>query len=682
MDTRFNMFKQICKLQYMTLFCINRSGLLCMGIHIFSLVILSLILNLKEGVAGEDRVFVSGPLTVKLYYVPPYKPLEVSGVPIEVSAGTKRLFASLEGKDAQLAIRSEVILRAELKGVVTPMIEVIEEGRSYMIRLDMTKMQRPTKLTGQFDSQTKKEIVSDEIKVKKFLRSWSVSIGPEELAEIKETENKSEAYFFHEAFHGLARLKRVRPEEPKVEVSVTSSDCFELNVEFLNAQQDYLELEATIPFAQQFEVMTRTMLEIQDALAATGKDLGDAEGEMDKFFDGTPLEEKLKEYIEKSRGLSQKLTESLEGIKETIKEEHEAIIEATRTFSEPLEKVKDGLGKAQKTMEKVNTAVKEINSYIATAKIMVDARNMSGPNTIKAFGDFFGEITDKLDPLLKTIPVIGVFLDIYAQAIQQIAISAEKIEEVVNDRNQLAALMRATGDPWFRNPYIILNTEQERLKKKRSELFNRTQILKNKLARECRVEVPWLEEYDHYDEIEDATIMAEEVCENAFEKVFVDLKKELDINALDRIDLNSKIDAIYKDVYIKYKKKKRKMEKQKITRDGYDNLLAGYREMLARQDKLKKKQDLTVNERDELNYSLNQKINDTRRKLIFWKANIQEFNEVKKKLKRYEEAKKKIEGLKAKIKECKRNYIKTLAKEKGWKMSTIKVIHFDLFRYK
>ena len=40
--------------------------------------------------------------------------------------------------------------------------------------------------------------------------------------------------------------------------------------------------------------------------------------------------------------------------------------------------------------------------------------------------------------LVKAIPVLGVFLDLHAQAIGQIADSAEQIEAIVEGRNKLA----------------------------------------------------------------------------------------------------------------------------------------------------------------------------------------------------------------------------------------------------
>jgi hypothetical protein len=638
--------------------------------------------------------------------VPKDKPAEVSGEPIEVSAGTKRLLASLEGKEASLTIRSEVILRAELIGSVNPVVELMKDGLSYRLRLDMTNMQRPTKLTGQFASQMKKEIVSDEIKAKKALRAWEKIITLEEIEDLKEEDDKSITFFFNEAFNGLALLERIMPKEPKVEVYVTQSDCFELNVEFHKAQQDYSELMATIPFAQQFEVLTRSMAEIEDVLSATGEGLEGVEGEMNKAYEGSPLEKKIGEYIEATEGLSKGLTEALEGINETLKEEREAILKAAETYSKPIKKIKEGIGKSAKTMKKVASTAKDINKYLDIAKNALAAEDMSGADTLRIFGNYFESITEELGPLIETIPVLGVFLKLYAQAIQQIAESVEKIEGVMHDQNRTAKKLRDTGDPWMTpDPYKFMNTAQERLKNDRRKLFDRTETLKNRLIRECRVKVPWSEEYDYLDAIEDAGREAERACKGleidyedrnailgALKKAwggYNSARNELKKTGIQNREQAEKKKAEYRKAlsfynYLSRNPKPQELECKRMLRDLDSlNKLRGYNTKAEKSIWLalkstRGKEMTMINIKDI--QTIEKANKQVKRDLRVWDESSGKIRAAKKRLEKAQADEAALRDNNKRYRDCKKKYLRGRARAEKWEMKTVETVHFDLFR--
>lgn len=620
------------------------------------------------------------------------KHIEMAGEEIEIINGER-----------YRTVIDKVNLRAELTGIVTPVIEVIEEGRSYRLKLDLSKMQKPTKLTGPFDSKRKKEIVGDEIKVRKALRSWSKEIGPEKFEELKNKEDKTAIYYFHEAFNGLARLERRRPQEPKVEVYYSSGDCYKLHVEFLKAQQDYLELEASIPFFQQFEVLTRSMAEIQDVFSATAEGLEEVKGNIGEVTEKSTIEKKIdkkiKELMGKTKGLSDGLTKSLEKIKETIKEEMDGIREATKSVIEPLKEVQEGLAKSAKTMKKISSTAKEINSYLDIIKIAVESENKSGSEQLLAFGDYFEQVSEKLGPLVKSIPVLGVFLDLYGQAIKQIAVSAKKIEERVNRDNKMAKKLRDTGSPWFRDPYVKLNTAQGRLKAKKRKLFNRMETLKERLLRECHIKAPWSESYSSLDAIEDASADAEKACKrleidyrkhDAIKKAYVTAFKKfnkVEVN-VKSASLKSKADVraaikIYKEVRGFHKYISKRLQPQERER----------RRMLKALDSLKKLRNLTKAERNiwlALKEGRHLRIKDIKKieeenknrkeDIIAWKKKRKELKDAKRALKKAKADVKALHNNNGAYRNCQRKHLQRLAKDKGWNMKLVEVLHFDLFR--
>lgn len=193
--------------------------------------------------------------------------------------------------------------------------------------------------------------------------------------------------------------------------------------------------------------------------------------------------------------------------------------------------------------------------------------------------------------------------------------------------------------------------------------------------------LPLSEDYTENDAIEDALVDAEWICRQ--DKV--DPVKDMQI-----INNFHKLTPIYRDAEKEYKKNKRELEKDKITQDGYDKLLAEYKKMIARRNELKKKKHLTDKEKYEYNYSLSSKIHATQNTLEWWKKELIEikkkYDEIKKKyddIKReYEEARRETESFrdkKAKYRKCLRNYLKNLARENNWNMKSVREIHSGIF---
>ncbi|MFC1814067.1 hypothetical protein ACFL03_15395 [Thermodesulfobacteriota bacterium] len=193
-------------------------------------------------------------------------------------------------ENAPQTVKEEVPLRAELKGSVTIKMDVAEEGKSY--RLSLNPQLSAVTLSGPFEGNTRNAIVRDEISLKKALSKWEATIEEENLSQLKE-DGQIEFDIGH-LFAGTALLKRQRPDPAKVLVYYRPDYCDRLEIEFLEAQQTYLELEASIPLMEQFELVTRTLDEMNDALVGTAEETTKATDEGDKVYDQSPaIAEKL-----------------------------------------------------------------------------------------------------------------------------------------------------------------------------------------------------------------------------------------------------------------------------------------------------------------------------------------------------------------------------------------------------
>ncbi len=678
------------------LYGIKRPGLLCIGIHIFSLVILSLILNLKEGLAEENRAYVSGCLPVELFYVETSKDAKISGELIKVFAGAKQLSARLEGKEATLTIRSETRLPiATLSGKITPRIEKSENSESYKLSL-IVEIGVPQVPAG-IKHESRQMIVRDEIKLKKALKSWGVTIEGTLLDTLKNDKKLTES--LDEQFGGLSILKLTRPRAKEVTVYFSSTDCDELMVEFIQAQQDYLELEASIPFVQQFEVFMRTMNEVRETVYGTAEDIEGVVGDMDKVLDESqsPVAAKLKEIMEETNGLSTELTEALGRIKNTMEKEHAELLKANDKFLKPVKDVRDGLEKSAKSIKKISKAIDGIKSYMDIMQITVVARDQKPSEQLRSLNKYIGGIKDKLGPLIENIPVLGIFLKLYSMAIENIADSAEKLEMIVNKRSQMA------NEAGISSPYVRLNSEHERMKTERRNAFKRVEDLKNLIAGKCNEVIPATEDYSAIHAIEDAATVAKEACKRKLIniKVHSAIFKEYDRAQYNVIKTRNGLYATGISNMDDYAKRR---EQYKIslwiqnTLERYSNpdLNMG-KEILKQIEALWKKKggNKTLEERKiwiaiESNVMPNKsdikklewKNKDRLNELDAWIEKKKEYTLAKKNL---DAAKLKMDGVNRSFREyydCMRSQIRNIAEEEGWEKSMVEIIHFDLFSRK
>lgn len=618
-------------------------------------------------------------------------------------------------------VKEYINLRAELSGIVTPVVEVIEEGKRYSVSLDMSGMPARTKYTGPFDifdMKRKKEILREASYVKNFLRTWSKIIGEKELTAMmgQRAEDDSQdpddscgthclTYFLDEAFSGLSHLERLRPKEAKVEVYYSAEDCFDIYMELLDVQQQNEELAGTVPFSVQFETATRILSEVEDTFSGIVGDMKEVDSGLKIAFDAPPVKAKLKEYEEAIEGLEPLLGDSFDKTKDSLQEKFDEIKLSKKFFPGRSGDIMSSMAETKKRMGKVKDATKKINDYLKIITILHDAEDMSGSDQIRALSDYIGLVQDQLGSFLDKMPVVSVFLDLYQAEIDMIADSAEKIEKVVSSRNHTMAVMRMTGDPWnFREVYRVINVAQERMKRKREALHNRLERLDGKLKRQCHIDAPWSEEYGFYDEIKDAGESAEEACK--------DLKRDYKDsnrikNALDSADKEYKkarrlAQKKYTELGIKDAEEAKRVLDARKKAESLEKYVSHYlypderqrRNILRSIDSIKKARGYLTEAEKSIQKAISKTpenkrrvtdVNDIRalRHDIFnvqsLHKNLLRFKEAKKGLKEARENMKALRDNNKKFKDCKRDYIKRVAREKGWTMKDVNVEHSELF---
>lgn len=367
-----------------------------------------------------------------------------------------------------------------MRGRVTPKMTKLDDER-YKLTFDVDigplqfspgRDQIPTNIV--------KQIVQDEASVKLGFRRWGVILSKSSFA-----DNPIQEHSFDGVFGNLSLLTVYAPTPTmrKVKVYWESEDCGPLHQEYLDAQRAYQDAMAAMPILDQFELVTRTLDEIEETLGASAKDLKKAAGKIGQVTDKSPLEEKLKELLGKTKGLSESVTGALEG-------------------------VKSGLEKGAKNFEKVSKAAADMNQKFRKLEQLIKTSDLSPSKQLKTFKDYFGEARGLVGGLVKTIPGLGVFLNLYANAIEQIAHSAERIEAIVEERKELA---KELGVP---SPYATLANARERAKREQQKLFDNMQTLGKRLARECPGVDMSTEDYGKYAKMDDAGHRARDACMN------------------------------------------------------------------------------------------------------------------------------------------------------------------------
>lgn len=529
-------------------------------------LIVPLLTPATAGAAEDGTLRISDPFPVKLTFdragkaAVPATPVKTKekctggGLLGAMNCVTERIEHAGEGDGGSAGSPAEPPISITMSGTVTPKAAAIDD-ETFRLTLDVAI--GPPQFSpsiSQIPGDILKNTARDERSVKQALKSWQVVLKKSDLE-----ENPRQEHSFAGAFSGLALFQVLAPSERAVRVSWESAQCDLLQQEYLAAQRAYEEAMSAMPVLDQFELVTRTLDEISETLGVSAEDLKANAGKIGQITDESPAEEKIGELMDETRGLSESLTGALENMQNAIKKEREELLKLSK-LGKPLEGVKEGLEKSAETFAKVSEAVADINKKIRMLEGLVETADASPSQQLKAFQEYFEDSRELVGGLVKAIPGLGVFLDLYGQAIGQIAESAERIEAIVDERKKLA---RELGIP---SPYITLGNARERAAREQQKLYENLKALGARLAKSCPGVSMATADYNQFDEMEDAVARGRQACR----------KRQPDSTTQARVwsDLKAARTAYYKDdpdvLRPLYRREKA----------SYDGKLARYKQLL------------------------------------------------------------------------------------------------------
>lgn len=545
-----------------------------MGFTRFTLPLMFLLLvPAVAGTAAEGELHVSDPFPVKLTFdragkpaVPavPRKPKrDCSGLGLveKINCVAKAIENAGEGGGGSAGSPAKPPISITMSGVITPKITIVDDD-TFLLTFDVAIP--PPKFSpsrSQIPGDVIRKAVQDERSVKQALKSWQKPLKKSALVK-NPRQNRS----FDAVFSGLS-LFQVRAPDPDpdlnqrvVKIYWEDAQCKPLEQEFLAAQRAYEEALSAMPVLKQFELVTRTLDEITDTLGATAKGLTSTAGKIGEATGKSPVEKKLGELMVETKGLSESFTGALEKIQKAIKKERTKLLKLSK-LGKPLKGVQAGLKKSAATFKKVSKAAADINKKIRMLESLVRTADASPSEQLRSFKEYFEQSRELVGGLVKAIPGLGVFLDLYAQAIGQIADSAEQIEAIVEGRKKLA---KELGIP---SPYITLGNARDRAAREQRKLYQRVKALTARLVKMCPGVNMTTAGYDQINEMEDAAARGRHACR----------KQQPTMSAQSRMwrNLQAARIAYYKDnedtLRPRYRKEKAR----------YDGKLARYRQLLA-----------------------------------------------------------------------------------------------------
>lgn len=546
---------------------------------ILILVIFSLVILAATSASADGEISISGPINVRLSFddiLAPATPVKTEpectggGLLGAVNCVTKKMEGVSTAIDSSEG--SGKTIGVTLNGEIIPQLSNTGNGK-YQITLKVNiKPPVFSPSIADIPADILSKTGKDEAKIKLGLAKWSKTVSNTELE-----KQPLISYSLNEYFSDLVLFKVYAPKNPTVSVSWKSAKCDDLYAQYLETQKEYLEAMAAIPVLEQFDRLTETMDEINFALAGTANGLDDQAGKIGDFLDDSPAEKKIEELKEQTENLSESLTDSLDKIKEGIKSNREKLLAAFPKSSDAAKKVQSGLSKSAKTMKQVSEAVDGINNRLKYMQEMFKAADGNPSDQLQSFQKFYSDITEKLGPLVKTIPVLGVFLDLYGRAISQITDSVKQIETEVKKREQM--YKRAGGMFASRPLYMKPGDSRQRLERQRNNLFQKLEGLQNRLLKECPSVKFEDQTFSRYQAIKDARDRAENACK----KIKPDQK------------LQQQLRKEFKDARKAYL-----WPNWTTIRERYNSKNAFYTRLKTSRDKMRDKKALSKDERGEI----------------------------------------------------------------------------------
>jgi len=180
----------------------------------------------------------------------------------------------------------------------------------------------------------------------------------------------------------------------------------DLLVEQHQLQQQLNELNAIEAAQDQAEAATKTIGQVADELKKIADKVNQTGGE-------------ISDYADDISSILDKLGVDHGGLKSFV------------------DQVTEGLGGAAEQMEGVAEAFSEVDAALKKVRDLINLGDRPASEILKAFVDYFGEIGDKLGPLVERIPGLGTFISIWMKAIERISESVARIESIVERNNQI-----------------------------------------------------------------------------------------------------------------------------------------------------------------------------------------------------------------------------------------------------
>lgn len=454
---------------------------------------------------------------------------------------------------------SDVSVR--LVGSITPKVSVVDDD-TLEITFDVDiGVPSFSPAIGQIPRDIVERAASDERTLKTALKSWSVVLEKADLGRDPRQEHS-----FDSTFEGLTLFSILRPNNRVVNVFWRSADCGPLQEEYLAAQRAYQEAVAAMPVLDQFEVVTRTLDEINETLGESAKTLKENASKVGDITDKSPAEKKIEQLMDDTKGLSESLTGALDKVKEAIQGEREKLLEASGG-EKTLNDLKGGLEKSAKTFEKVSKTIADMNARTRKLEELINASDDSASGQLRLFQRYFDDSRELVGGLVDVVPGLGQLLEMYSQAIGQIADSAERIEAVVNERQRLAAEL---GIP---KPYQDAMNIRERAAREQDRLFDEMTGLGQRLALLCPGFDDSTEAYGLLEQMEDAAARARDACETLMPEMSEESRIRRDLDAA-RVsyyrDNPDVLRPLYRREKIAYEGLARRYEQLRANPGGFD----------------------------------------------------------------------------------------------------------------
>lgn len=189
----------------------------------------------------------------------------------------------------------------------------------------------------------------------------------------------------------------------------------------------------------------------------------------------------LMDSVSQAKGVLEATAEGAEGWAEKEGEYREALEQVQETLGETSDFIKETLNISKQVsegLEGFTETTKEVAGVLGeiedAAKRIEDMKELSeatATEQLRGLSELIGEVTGKLSDLVKLIPGLGAFIEIWRLGIESITTSAAQLESIVLLRNRQA---REAGLP---EPYEILKSGKAKREARIQEIFDRLEEL-------------------------------------------------------------------------------------------------------------------------------------------------------------------------------------------------------------